>query len=892
MSIPTFPDRRASPEEREPRLLALAFTFLTLSSFALALSPVVRQADWQAVGDRLGHFILLPVWAGCAWLAHRVLNRHLPGRDPFLLPLALLLAGWGALSIWRLLPQFGARQVSWLLVGTVLLVEICRRPDDLRWLKRYRYVWLIAGTTVTALTLVFGTNPSGGSPQLWLGCCGLYFQPSELLRLLLVAFLASFTADRIAHKWQNNGRPLLPTIVPLLIVWAVSIALLAVQRDMGTGILFVGLLASLIYLVSGRTLVMAAALLVMALGGWIASSQVSLVQIRMDAWLQPWDDPTGNAYQLIQGLMAIASGGIVGRGPGLGQPGFVPASHTDYIFAAITEEWGLIGGLALVALLALLVHRGLRAAAQAHAVFGFVLAAGVSLMFGLQAVLILGGVLRLLPLTGVTVPFVSYGGSSLLTSFVGLALLIHVSAHPGTPLSGRQQPLQWMHKAMLGAFVALTAAAGWWVLVRGQTLVNRTDNPRRAAAQRISPRGSLFDRRGVLLAETVGERGSYTRRVYSQASAPVTGFDSIAFGQSGVEALMDRVLRGLDGQPAVEVWWSKLLTGAPPAGLDVQLTIDAGLQTLTQDLLGSTPGAVVVLRSDTGGILALQTSPSLDPNRLDEQAQELLSRQDAPLLNRATQSGYQPGPLIAPLLYAVGYPDFQTPLPAGGHYGESVGFPGGSRSCALPVGAGTELELGVGLRLGCPAAAVQIGSRVGVRAWEEMIDTFRLDQRLGISSDTLISSLWEPTTADLQREAIGQGQITVSPLQIARAYAALFNGGRMPTPHSVSAVAGPDGSWQPVVIPGAEQVLEIESARATAQLLSGTHLRWGYVYGSAVRGSESKLAWFVGAGGQGAAQSVVVVVLEGGGAGRARQTGETILRWLEQASLDRPPSPG
>lgn len=888
MSIHISPDRLAIIQKREARLLALAFAFVSLSSLALTIAPAVRQADWGAVSQRLSHLVLMPLWAAAAWVGHRVLNRSTPARDPFLLPIAMLLSGWGVLVVWRLLPEFGSRQASWLLVGTVVLLEITRRSDDLRWLRRYRYVWLVGGTLLTALTLLFGTNPSGGDPQLWLGCCGLYFQPSEVLRLLLVAFLASFFADRIAHRWSQERWPLLPTLLPLLILWAVSIALLAIQRDLGTGILFVALLASLVYLVSGRRIVIAAALVFVLLGAWLAGSQVGLVQARLDAWLQPWDDPTGNAYQVIQGLIAMASGGVLGSGPGLGSPGFVPAAHTDYVFAAIVEEWGLLGGLAAVALLFTIVHRGLKAAAMADSGFGFMLAGGVSLMFGLQSVLILGGVLRLLPLTGVTVPFVSYGGSSLLTSFIGLAFLLHVSGKAGSPFARHHPPLIRLHLLLGASFLALAAATGWWVMVRGSVLMERNDNPRRAVSQRVSERGRLLDREGRVLADTVGDPGEYQRRVVSLASSSVVGYDSAAFGRSGAEAMLDRTLRGLDGNPPLEVWWSQLLTTAPPAGLDVRLTIDVDLQELTAELIGDGPGAAVVLQADSGRVLALQSQPGIDPNQLDEQVADLLARLDAPLLNRATQASYQPGPLIAPLLYAAALDRSLEPIDLVTTIGQAVTFPGGARECARTLGTGVQGTMSVGLRLGCPGAALAIEDQVQAEVFAAMAHALGLNERVRISGQPDLISLPDFRSADLELEAIGQGELTLSPLQAARAYAALFNDGRLPEIRFVEAVQTPAGSWLPEPGAQSQEVLSAAASRQVADLLAAANGDWAYTYGSALRGQETDLAWFIGAELSSGDTPIVVLVLEGASPERARAAGEALIGWLRAASLDPP----
>ena len=175
MSLATFPERSPSLAKREARLWRLAFVLLSLLALALVVAPSARMGSWGRYP--LSHLIVIPTWAAVAWLVHRVVGRILVRRDPLLLPLTFLLIGLGMLTVWRISPFWGARQTAWFLVGSVLLLEVIRAPRDLAWLYRFRYVWLFAGLLLTALTLVLGTNPGGGDARLWLGCCGVYFQP-------------------------------------------------------------------------------------------------------------------------------------------------------------------------------------------------------------------------------------------------------------------------------------------------------------------------------------------------------------------------------------------------------------------------------------------------------------------------------------------------------------------------------------------------------------------------------------------------------------------------------------------------------------------------------------------------------------------------------------------
>ena len=241
--IDIFVDQERTSEERELFLGSIAFLFLFLTALALSLSTAARLDQWSAFGDRWGHFLVLPVWVLGFWLIRRALRRTNPERDPFLLPAAFLITGWGLLVVWRLLPNFGLRQLGWFVVSITMLYAVLYSDRFLTWLRRYRYVWMTLGLMLMVATLIFGTHPTGGAPRLWLGCCGVYLQPSEPLRLLLVAFLASFLSDKLRFPFhREERRQSFSTLLPLIIIWSLSVVLLLVQRDLGMGMLFLALL--------------------------------------------------------------------------------------------------------------------------------------------------------------------------------------------------------------------------------------------------------------------------------------------------------------------------------------------------------------------------------------------------------------------------------------------------------------------------------------------------------------------------------------------------------------------------------------------------------------------------------------------------------------------------
>lgn len=431
-----------SSARQERLLLGLAALFIFSNALALSLA-VEGRLQWA-------HF-----WAPAGWLllmaaAHLLLQRFVPRRDPVLLPLFALLSGWGLILIDRLAPNFLWRQSLWLLLGTAAMLAVAALPRNLRWLRRYRYTWLTAGLLLLGATLLFGVNPSGAGATLWLPAPfveRVYFQPSELLKLLLIVFLASYFDDqeRIARLRQTQPLPRNLTgrvasqaafLAPLLLMWGFSILLLVWQQDLGAATLFFISFLALLYLATGRWLYVAGGLLLLALAGVLGYFTFDVVQLRVDAWWNPWPDATDRAFQIVQSLYAIAAGGILGQGVGQGFPVYVPVVHSDFTFAAIAEEWGLVGSLGVLACFALLGHRGLRIAGRARRSFNSYLAAGITILFAAQAFLIMAGVTKVLPLTGVTLPFVSYGGSSLLISSVMMGLLIYLSP-PANVTRGR-----------------------------------------------------------------------------------------------------------------------------------------------------------------------------------------------------------------------------------------------------------------------------------------------------------------------------------------------------------------------------------------------------------------------------------------------------------------------
>lgn len=799
-----------SRDRIQGRLLVLAGVFLGLYALALTLAPAARMRSW-VVDYRWNHWLGFLVWLILVIIVDLQIRRYLPDRNPYLLPVAALLSGWGLMTIWRLFPDFGLRQTMWIAIAMILFTAGLRLPTDLKFLRRYKYVLLTGGLALTALTLLFGTNPtSEAGPQLWLGCCGVYFQPSEPLKLLLIIYLSAYLADKQPWTWSsshsiNNDdtgseddakiKPQtpsssLPLLAPISFMTGLTLLLLLVQRDLGTATIFVFLFAVIVYLATGRRIILILSTALLLVAGISSYFLFDVLRLRIDAWLNPWLDPSGRSYQIVQSLLAIANGGVGGRGPGMGSPTLVPISHSDFVYTAIVEESGLMGGIALIGLLMLLTASGIRTALRAPDNFRRFLAAGLTAYLIGQSLLIIGGNIRLLPLTGVTLPFVSYGGSSLLTAYLSLLLLalISQSAHTN-PMPAINPALYTRLGTVLLAGLSVAALViGWWTYMRGPALLERTDNARRAIAERYVRRGRILDRDNTPLVTTTGTTGDFSRIYKFPELGSLVGYSHAIYGQSGLEASLDPYLRGFTGQSDLLVWWNHLLYGQPPPGLDVRLSLDMDLQQKADELLGDRAGALVMLNAGNGEILALASHPTFDANRLDEIWFDLVNDTNTSLLNRVVQGQYQPGTALGPFLLAG--------LTAEGGMSQvpQSDFPGILESeldCAFsPEGISWGEVVAVGCALPQIMLAEELGDDAVLKLYEDL-GMFTLPD-LGRTEQGAITSSILQSPIDVIK---GQSEFRVSPLQVVLAAATLSAGGTQPAPQIASALNLPETGW-------------------------------------------------------------------------------------------------
>ena len=785
-----FPSFFGLQGDIESRLMKLAAGFLFLYSLILTLSPAVRVHSWNTT-YRWMHWIGFTVWLIGFSLIYRRLNHYLPEHDPYLLPLSALLVGWGLLTIWRLDSTFGIRQTIWLVIGLVIMEAGMHFPSILNSLRRYKYIWLTIGLALTGLTFILGQFPSGVGPQLWLGCCGLYFQPTEPLKLLLIVYLAAYLADQLPVSFSFTQ-----LLAPTLVVVGAAALMLVAQRDLGTATLIVAIYALLLYIASGKRRVLAISALALLAAGITGYRTFDVIRLRVDAWLNPWADPVNRSFQIVQALISIASGRLLGSGPGLGSPGLVPIAHSDYIASAIAEETGLVGMVALILVFILLIFRGFQIGLRTNSLYLRLLAFGISIYWGAQAILILGGNLRLLPLTGVTLPFVSYGGSSLTTAFISLTILFIINQPEETPVihTFKPQPLLVTGGLFLAGFAALAVLAGWWGVVRTDALQNRSDNLRWIINDRYVQRGSILDRRNQPIALTVGSSGQFTRELTYPPLSSIIGYSNPQYGHAGLEDSLNLYLVGLQANSTSAIWMANLIYSQPPEGLNVRLTLDLNLQTRADALLGEHTGAAVLLNAKTGEILAMASHPYFDSNLLKENWQTWSQSESAPLLNRTVQGQYPVGTTLGPFLYAWVNPQRDLPASAA-----SSTYTTNATTLECTRAPSTPLTWESALSAGCPAALAALGDEITPTQFKALYQALGFYSTPEIRLPAFTAS--ETTITDTRLEAIGASELRVSPLQMALAAATLSNQGTRPGPLLAASVETPHQGW--VVLPSA-----------------------------------------------------------------------------------------
>jgi cell division protein FtsW (lipid II flippase) len=439
----------APPTKRGLELLMLAFATIVVT---IALVLVELNQQQEVTRSLLYYGAAYLILFGAAHIAVRFLA---PYADPLILPCVALLNGLGLVLIYRLdladataaasvgdpIPAGNVPyQIAWTALALGLFVAVLMLVHDHRMLARYGYTCGLVGLALLALPgLLPGAISEVNGAKIWLRFGGLGIQPGEFAKILLMIFVAAFLVAK-RDLFTTAGRSVLGMelprardLAPLLMAWGLSLGVLVLEKDLGTSLLFFGIVLVLIYIATERPAWLVIGLVFFIGGAMVSGLLFAHVQNRVTAWLNPFSDYDGAGYQMAQSLFGLGTGGVFGTGLGAGRPDLVPEAHTDFITAAIGEELGFVGLAAVLFTYLLVVMRGMRTALTVRDTFGKLLAAGLSFAVGLQVFIVVGGVTKLIPLTGLTAPFLSYGGSSLLANYILVALLLRISHAARSP---------------------------------------------------------------------------------------------------------------------------------------------------------------------------------------------------------------------------------------------------------------------------------------------------------------------------------------------------------------------------------------------------------------------------------------------------------------------------
>lgn len=846
--------------------------FLFLYSIILTLSPMIKLRSWSA-DLKWSHWIGFLIWLfGYYWLNH-VAKIHLKYYDPFIIPTIGLLIGWGILSIWRLNSVLGARQSTWFLICVLISSLILRNKHLLQKLRDYKYVLLLFGFILAGLTFLFGTYPGGEGPRLWLGGWGIYFQPSELLKLLLIIYLAAYFADKTLYQIK-----FISLVFPTIVLISTALFILLVQRDLGTALVFLTIYIFMLYSVFIKKRIIMIGGLVMLLAGILGYLFIDLVKIRFNAWLMPWLDTQTSSYQIIQAIIAIASGGLIGTGIGIGSPNLVPIPHSDFIYSAIVEETGLFGGIGLVLLFSILLFRSFFISIKTESRFGRYLISGIITYLISQSILIMGGNIRLLPITGVTLPFVSYGGSSLIVSFISVLMIIVVndSSIEVTMRQQKNRSQKVLFIILSSGLVLVALVTGWWAIVCSADLQLRGDNPRHLITTQYVKRGSIYDRKNESIASTGGEIGSLYRQIDYLPLSNTIGYVNRRYGITGLEDTFDDYLSGFRGYPATNIWFNFLLFDQPPSGRDIRLSLDLEIQKQIDGLMDTYSGSAVVLNPESGEVLAISSHPYYNSNKLDQNFEQWADDEESPFLNRAVQGAYPIGEMITPFIISSYRAD---ELP---QFNESIELIIHREYPTCAIQEEDNNSWGKAISNGCNSVLLQLLSATSDEELTKSYLAFSLNETPDIGLQISERGLL-PENKSWIETLYGENSLRTNPLSLAAALSAFSNNGLQAAPKILSAINVHEQGWVIVEDTNLRRLISQQSADFFSRHLRSTHVPGWEI---TARGTDkiNTVSWYAAGTTQGweGTPYVLVIVIEQNDPQEVRKIGREIIRVLSE----------
>lgn len=904
-------------------LLCVAAPLVVLLFAMIALNQG-QALDMNTLGVPAGIFVAFVI-------AHIATRRFAPGADPALLPIAFALSGIGIAFVTRLAPDLAVNQVMWLFLGVAFMVLVLAFVRNLDKVANYKYTLMIAGFLLLLSPLVPGLGQEIYGSRIWLSLGGFSFQPGEIAKIIIVLFLAGYLAqnrEMLSVFTVRVGPFRLPdirTLLPLILMWGVALLIVVFEKDLGSALVLFFMFLVMLYVATGKKFYLAIGLGLIAVGGVGAFLAFDHVQVRVNTWLDPFADAQNTGYQLTQAIYSIADGDLFGVGLGNGLAEQIPVVESDFIFADIAEEIGLLGAAGVLLLFLCFAIRGFVTAARAKSDVSSFAAVGLTSVIVLQAFIIVGGVTRLIPLTGITLPFISQGGSSLLASFIIVGLLLRCgdegtgvgqemtsatsSLHANSVL-GRVSLGKRLSHSMLfcsALFALLVANLTMIMVVQADYYQGMPGNNHSLAKEARTERGTISTYDGVVLAQSVPTEDGTFERVYpaGDLASQVVGYSSARFGTSGIEQAYNDTLKGKENFAS----WTDVLNsfaGIGGAGNDVALTLNSKIQQAAQDALAGRTGACVVMDPDTGAVLAMASSPTYDAADFEtviEQANADSS--DTRLINRAIHALYSPGSTfkIVSLATALedGVADENTVYDAPGSMeignADVVNFDGNSYG-RLTLAQATELSANT--------AFGQLGVEMGADALVAGAEDFGFNKDIEFAL-TLYTSLmpdpddmteWETAWA-ASGENVGENKTASHPspngpqatvLEMALVGSAIANDGTIMQPYIVDGVYNANGersfTAQPTKL--MQAVSETTAGRVRDVLVgvvnngTGTDAAIDGVQVAGKTGTAEKVdgndSWFVGMAPADDPRVVVALIIEDGEEGVGAQKAQNVLK--------------
>lgn len=823
-------------------LLLIAAAFPVTLLYAMYVVTTGAALSFQTLAVPLGLFAAFAA-------AHIGVRIFAPGADPAILPIVFTLSGIGITFVTRLQPDASLGQVIYLFLGVALMVGTLAVVKNLEVVKRYKYVLGIAGIILLVLPMFIGTEIYGS--KLWIKIGSFQFQPGEFAKVLIVLFLAGYLAENRELLSISNRTvlgikfPRLRLLYPLFIVWGVCLLVVAFERDLGSALLFYTIFLIMLYVATGRVSYVIIGLALLAVGAFGMYQIMSHVQVRVAIWLDPFSDAQNLGYQIVQSLFSLADGGLTGVGIGKGMADIIPVVASDMIFAAIGEEMGLLGGSAVLLLFMLFAVRGLTTAARAKSDLAAFSAAGLTAAISFQAFTIVGGVTKLIPLTGVTLPFMSQGGSSLLASFVIVALLLRAGdeatgrsteiANTSTDLATagyrttvrgshmRRPALDTPESGLLGRvalanrltrtvflftalFAVLIGNITYIQVIKASEYQDMPSNNHTINKARFIKRGSIITADGLTLAESIQQADGTYARSYPNGNlaAHVVGYYSQQYGTMGIENTQNDTLTGSKDYSS---WQNALnsLAGISEPGNSVQLTIDSRIQRAAEQALAGRVGAIVALDPRSGAVLAWASAPTFDNTNIQAaiEAANASGGADTSMYDRATLALYTPGSTFKVLTLASALENGLATLDTTYDSPGRMEIGGADVVSIGERGHGT-ISLAKAFALSSNTVFGQVADGLGAEKLVATARAFGYGQQLGLDFTTAASVMpnpeemteWELAWAGAG-QPVGQGhtpgpQATV--MQNALMAATIANNGIAMNPYVVSQILAPDGT--------------------------------------------------------------------------------------------------